>query len=62
MQLIQIIQLKYDVSVEAADIYMLVWESKSLEKLEKLRIITQEYKRYVDDILALLNVINVGWA
>ena len=51
-----------DVSVEAADIYMLVWESKFLEKLEKLRITTQEYKRYVDDILALLKVINVGWA
>ena len=51
-----------DVSVVAANVNMLMWEIKFLEKLAKLRIITQEFKRYVDDVLALLKVINVGWA
>ena len=50
-----------DMSVEAASIYMLLWDEEFLTKLKYLGISTALYKRYVDDILMILRCINRGW-
>ena len=50
-----------DTSVEACDIYMLVWDDKLLKKLKQLGIGWEDYKRYVDDIEMVLKAIEKGW-
>jgi len=50
-----------DFSVDAAAIYMMLWDDDLLKTLRKLGITMGVYKRYVDDITAILRAINKGW-
>ena len=50
-----------DMSVEAAAIYMLLWDEEFLKALKRLGITVELFKRYVDDILMILRSINRGW-
>ena len=50
-----------DMSVEGASIYMLLWDRDFLQKLKKLGIHVDLYKRYVDDTLVILRSIRKGW-
>ena len=50
-----------DTSVEASDIYMLIWEKAFLDKLTRLGWLMLLYKRYVDDICTLTLALNKGW-
>ena len=47
---------------EDSRIYMMLWDERFLTKVRKLGIHLHLYKRYVDDILALLNAIRSGWS
>ena len=40
---------------------MINWDKRFLEKIKSLGLRTEIYARYVDDILAGLNIINKGW-
>ena len=50
-----------DISVEIASLVMLRWDDKFLNKIKKLGLKIDLYKRYVDDILILMKEINPGW-
>ena len=50
-----------DLTGETALLYMLTWDTKYLEKLKKLGVSLQLYRRYVDDIILLMNPIRNGW-
>jgi hypothetical protein len=46
---------------EACRVYMLKWDLLFLAKLKKLCVSILMYKRYIDDVTAVLNAINKGW-
>ena len=50
-----------DLAVELCAIYMLVWDTKFLGKLDELGVVVWLYKRYVDDCSVALPEINRGW-
>ena len=47
--------------MEAADIYMVLWDEKFLDKLRKLGIRWEDYKKYVNDIETTMMAIEFGW-
>ena len=50
-----------DMTVEIAGIYMLVWDLAFLTKLKQMGIKLSVYKRYVDDIVIVMRMIEAGW-
>ena len=50
-----------DMSVEGASLYMSIWDHKFLDRLKRLGISVLMYKRYVDDIIMVMNGIEKGW-
>ena len=50
-----------DTSVEASEIYMVSFDTRFLDRLSKLGININLYKRYVDDITIVLKAIGPGW-
>ena len=50
-----------DLTGESARCYMMIWDDRFTKKVKNLGIHLHLYKRYVDDILVLLDSIRVGW-
>jgi len=50
-----------DLTGESARVYMMLWDKRYMKRLRSLGIHVHLYKRYVDDILAVLDVIRHGW-
>ena len=50
-----------DLTVELASIYMSLWDQHFLSLCKKLGLKIDLYKRYVDDILVILDSLSIGW-
>ena len=50
-----------DLTVELASIYMSLWDKQFLSLCKKLGLKIDLYKRYVDDILFILDSLSYGW-